>query len=647
MYGVNGRYLLVDLGEQKAEIREIKDGDFLNFLGGCGLNSYLLLENMDPSKDALSPENLLIFGVGPLVGTLMPTGNRTEVSAKSPLTGIFGSSNSGYLFGPELKYAGFDHLVVSGKANKPTYLFIENGKVHFKDATKFWGKDVWETVDGIKEELLDDQIQVASIGVGGENLVRFASIENGYFAAWGRTGLGAVMGSKKLKAIAIKGDFGEVKPYDVKGYMEAVSEAIGKVRNHITYGPWRKYGSMIAVDLYYQLGAIAMKNLQTLADDTFISTLSREVFLERLKKTSVGCLSCPIACGNWVEVPDGKYKGMKLKGVEITSTLDFGARCGIFSIDAIVKATELFQKLGIDCSTAASVIAYAIELFEKGIITKEDTGGISLKFGDEDTIFSLMEMIAKREGIGEILAEGPQRVAFHFEKDAKKYLTTIRGLETTSRDPRTRWDTWTFGYLINTRGGDHTRCQSPAENLRKSAPAGEYLYEFAPPQKVIDAIDMFPEMKEKVFTKDGKVFIPLMAIWSQNLMTIVNSVGVCMRPPVLHSIGPTLYAKLLSSLTGLEFTPKLVMESADRIFIIQRVFNHLCGERREDMKYPERFYRDELSGRRLDKREVDKVLDIFFEERGFDPKTALPKRETIRKLAIYEIVGKKLGEELI
>ena len=631
MYGYTGKTLVIDLSDRKVTQKEMSIQDYFEYIGGLGMNTRILLDEIDPSIDPLSEDNVLCFGSGPLVGTMAPTANRTDISAKSPLTGLLGTSNSGYSWGPELKFCGHDHLIIKGKSETPVYVFINNGEVNILSAEHLWGKDSWDTIRTLKDELKDKEISVACIGVGGEKLVKFASIENGFYGAWGRTGLGAVMGSKNLKAIALRGHK-DVIVADPEGFQECVDEMRTRIMNHPTYNPWRQFGSMLAVDINYALGAITAYNQSEVVGEDFIKTMGRENLL-KYKRKSIGCTACPIACANWVEIDEGPYKGLKLKGIEITPTMDFGARCGIRNLATIAEITKLFQKYGIDCSTAAASIALAIELFQKGIITKADSDGFELNWGDESLIFELLRRITYREGFGDLLANGPVEMAKRIGKGSEQYLTQTRGLETNSRDPRGRWDTWSFGYLINARGGDHMRVQSPAENLRESAPEGEYFYELSPPEKVVAKMDIFDAWKQKIFDfKKNTVNIPYMAAWSQDMMNIVNSVGTCIRPPILWSLGPTIYSKLLTTLTGIEFSPGDVRKAGERITNIQRIFNFKAGEKREDIKYGPKFYNMPIKGRRLDKGKIDKVLDKYFEVRSWDTKTALPREEKLKEL---------------
>ncbi len=635
MNGYIGKMLAIDLNSRTNCIEETAAGDCRDYLGGLGLNLKLLLEQIDPSIDALNEKNILVFGAGPLVGTYAPTASRSEVSAKSPLTGLLGTSNSGYLWGSELKFAGYDNLVIKGRSDRPVYIFINDGDIKILDASDLWGKDAWNCIREIKARH-GRKTAVACIGEAGEKMVRFSSIENGMFGAWGRTGLGAVMGSKNVKAIAVRGT-GDIKVADPAGFREAVQNMRARITGHITYKPWREFGSMLGLDIYYALGVISGLDQGDPVGVDFIEALGKKNLL-KYKKKGLACSACPIACAPWVEISEGPYQGLAIKGIEIISTLDFGARLGIRNMAAIAKATELFQRYGIDCSTASATIALAIKLFQEGVITKADTDGIELKWGDEAAIFELMRRAALREGFGDLLAEGPVRMAEKIGGNATDYLTQTRGLETTARDPRSRWDTWSFGALINPRGGDHLRVQAQAENFRDSSPEGEYFYEQGIPQKAVDSVDILPEWKDRIFDfEKNTISIPDMAAWAQDHMNVVNSIGICIRPPVLWSLGPTTYARVLETLTGMPFTPSDVMKAGERISVLGRLFNSRAGERREDFRFSSRYYSVPLKGRKLEAKKIGNVLDRYFELRGWDPKTALPRPEKLKELGIKSV----------
>ena len=633
MKGYAGKILVIDLSRETTEERFLATADCLDWVGGFGINAKTLMDEMDPAADALGEHNVLTFGAGPLVGTFAPTANRTDVAAKSPLTDLMGTTNSGYSWGPGLKFAGYDQVIVKGKAARPVYVYITDETVRIVDASQLWGRDAWETIRSIKSEQRDDEMSVACIGVGGERGVRFASIENGFYGGWGRSGMGAVMGSKNLKALAVSGR-GDIGVADPDGFREAVREMREKITNHPAFKPWRKFGSMVAVDIYYDLGVITGYDQSVPVGEDFIENMGAQNLL-KFKKRSIACTACPIACAPWVEIDEGPYKGLKLKGIEITSTMDFGARLGVRNLASVAKATEYFQRYGIDCSTSAAAIAFAIKLFEEGLIDGSDTDGLELRWGDDGLIFDLMRKITYREGFGDLLAEGPVRMARRIGADAEALLTQTRGLETNARDPRSRWDVWSFGALLNPRGGDHLRVQSPVENLKQNALEGDYGYEVGMPAKIAAKADIFDEWKEKIFDfENNRISIPHMAAWSLDHMNVVNSLGTCIRPPVLWPLGHTLYARLLTTLTGMSFSPEDIRRAGERISNVCRMFNSRAGERREDFKFGPRYYRVALEGRKLDKAKIDEVLDRYFEFRGWDPATAVPSQEKLKELGL-------------
>jgi len=640
--GYVGKTVVVDLSNREVSEEDVSAQDFFDFIGGQGMNIKILLDKMDPMVDPMSEDNMLSFGPGALVGTLAPSSSRASISTKSPLTGLLGSTSSGHFWGAKLKSCGYDYLVLKGKSQDPAYIFIDNGKVNILDAKHLWGKDSWDTITSIRNELRNEEVEIACIGVGGEKLVRFAAVENGFYSGWARTGPGAVMGSKNLKAIALRGHK-DITVFDPKGFLDAVNEATATIVNHPTYKPWRQYGSVLAVDIYYDLGVVMGHNQSEETKEDFIQTMGKENLL-KYKKRTMACSGCPVACGQWVEIDEGPYKGLQLKAIDITPTLEFGARYGMRNLAAVAKATELFHRYGIDGTSAVASVAFATELFQKGIISKSDTDGLELNWGDEALIFELMRKIAYREGFGNLLADGPVEMARSIGRDSEQFLTTTRGLETTSRDPRARWDVWSFGYLVNARGGDHMGVQSPIENLRKSAPEGEYSYELSAPEKAVARVDILDDWKEKTFDfENGTVSIPHMAAWSQDLVNIVNSVGSCIRPPILWSLGPTIYARLLTTLTGIEFSPEDVRKAGERITNIQRIFNFKAGEKREDIKFAPRFYDAPIKGKKLDKDKVNEVLDQYYEVRNWDPATALPREEKLKELNLDRFAWSKLS----
>lgn len=627
--GYAGRILEVSLGSNSFTEHELGEDFCHDYLGGIGFNARIVYDEVPPGADALGPENVLVFGVGTMVGSTFPTSSRTEVSAKSPMTGRFGTSNSGMFFGTQLKNAGFDALVIKGRAEKPVYILIDDGDVKILDAARLWGRDSWDTLDILKKQY--PASESALIGPAGENLVRFACIENGYYDAWARTGLGAVMGSKNLKAVVVRGTKG-ISPHDPEGLLKVTMKAKKLIESSPFYKPFRSYGSMNAALPYGSFKALTANNFSQGCLPDWKDNFAKSRVEERTFG-HVACQSCIVACAHWVEIKEGKYKGLKMKGMEVTPTVSFGSGCGM-SLDACVKAAEMGQRYGMDMVSAAGAAAMAIELYNKGVIKQEDVG-YEVAFGDDDSILRLMDDIAYRRGIGSVFAEGTKLAAEHFAGGEDSAMH-VKGLEIPMIDPRGRWSTWSFGIITNVRGGDHLRCRNPIENLRFNENQHEFKKErFGFDRKMYDALDMPEELKSKAIDLEtDTVDIAVMSTWAENLVNLFNSVGVCIRPPVEHSLGPTVLAEAYTVFTGIKMTPSDLMKAAERTWNLMKLFNIREGELPEDSKFPKRFYEQAVGGKTLNEEQVKDVLQRYYKARGWDEITGKPGEEKLKELGL-------------
>jgi aldehyde:ferredoxin oxidoreductase len=636
-FGYAGKILDIDLSAQTIKTLSPSRVSNRKYLSGVGFNARLLYEELPAGADPLGPENLLVFHAGALVGTSVPTAGRSEVSAKSPATGLFGTANSGNYWGSELKYAGYDGIVIRGRAAHPVYIMVTNDNARIVPAGHLWGRDAWETIAALRAELQDQDIQVAAIGPAGENLVRFASIENGPFDAWARTGLGAVMGSKNLKAIAVRGT-GTVKVARRREFMEIVANTRKAIYDSPFYGPFKRYGTMLVTLPYQKFGILPGRNFQTGVIDGWVESRSRKQ-VPLYSNRGVACIACPIACAHWVEIKDGPYKGLKVKDMEVTPVVGFGAGCDINNLPAIARITEICQRLGLDMVSAASAVALAMELYEKGTISEGDLG-YPLPWGSEEHTFKLLHDIARRQGIGDILAEGTRRAAGHITGTDKNAFH-VKGLECFLIDPRGRWSTWALGYITNIRGGDHLRTRNPVENLRYNDNPVPYRTEkFAFPEAMYRNLDMPEALKKEIFdptTRD--VNIPKMSKWSEDLISLYNATGMCIKPPILNTVGPTLIAGLYSTLTGIDITPEDAIRAGERIWNLQKLFNIKHGEKPADSDYPARFYEEPVGagpqkGRKLDRAKVLETLAEYYRARGWDPQTGKPTKEKLAELGL-------------
>ncbi len=613
MQGYAGKILEINLSTNAQTIYVLDEDMARECIGGIGFNARIIYDHIPPGTDALAPENVLVFGVGALVGSPFPTASRTEASAKSPQTGGFGTSNSGGFFGISLKNAGYDALILKGRASEPVYIHINNGQVEVLDAEGIWGNDAWEALDILRARHYGAEI--ALIGLAGENQVRFASIENGYYDGWGRTGLGAVMGSKNLKAVVVNGDMG-LQPESPRALLKTVRKAQDLIKATTSYLPFSSYGTMNATIPYGNFNAVSTHNFsrETLPDWKAIA--GRQI-VDTYGTRHIACQSCIIACGHLAEINEGKYAGTQVKALEITPTTSFSGNAGL-GTEAAIKAAEICQRMGMDMVSTGSMIAFATELYQKGIITRDDIG-YELEFGNEDSAFALMEDIARKRGFGAILAEGVKRAA-EIISGSEPYAMHIKGLEIPMIDPRGRWSTWTHGMLTNVRGGDHLRCRNPVENLRYNENDEALSQErFGLKPSVYEKLDMPEDLKAIAIDLDkDTVDIARMAVWAENLINLFNASGVCIRPPVLEAIGPTVLADAINAFTGIDIIPQGLIWSAERTWNLIKLFNLREGENSADSRFPRRFYKEAIAGKVLDEELVQKVVEDYYEVRGWD-----------------------------
>ncbi|MBW2038027.1 MAG: aldehyde ferredoxin oxidoreductase family protein [Deltaproteobacteria bacterium] len=628
------RLLNIDLTSKKVwweDIEALRRG----YIGGVGINARLAYDLIPRGADSFGAENVLIFGVGPFVGTNIPTACRTEVTAKSPLTNLLGTSSSGLYWGAQMRYAGFDHIAIFGRSPSPVYLLIRDGEVQIKDASHLWRKSTWGTLEALRQRE-GEGVQVASVGEGGEKMVRFASIQNNLHHAWGRTGLGGVMGSKMLKAVVVCGEH-PLEVFDLQETLRMAQEATRRITKDDSFGYTRRYGTMVAADPYNKLGALPGYNFTQGSIEGWEDTRGRRAFGQRYKEKDLACFACPIACTHWSRVKEGEHLGYQFHGLEITYDMEFGAKLGIKSIPEIVLCVDLCSQYGVDVVSTAGVISFLIECYQNGLVGKEEIGG-EVGWGDVRGIRRLIKMIAHREGIGDLLAEGVRRASAKI-RGSEGYALHIKGGEIPVRDPRAKWDVWSLGYLTNVRGGDHLRARSPAEYL----PGGIRNHleeELGVSEEFIEGMDIPSGLKEEIFGQPPhKVDIPKMAKYAEELITLINAAGVCIRPPVLRTFGPELFSQGLRATLGLELSPEEVLRAGERIWNLQHLFNLREGEKIEGWTFPDRFYQQDTGRGVLDQEKVKETLMKYFITRGWDPETGFPNAEKLEELGLLQEGG--------
>lgn len=611
MYGWMGNVLWVNLSSEKIVKKPLDEKMAHDFLGGRGFNSKALFDNVGAKTDPLSPENVLCFGVGPLTGIPFPNNGRIQVSALSPLSGIIGDGSAGGFFPASLKFAGYDQIVVTGKADKPKYLLIDDNHTELRGAEDLWGRNVWETTDILQEEHGDD-FCVAAIGQAGEHLVRFASVMFDKYSSAAR-GSGAVAGSKNLKAIAVRGTK-EVKIARPKEFEAMVEESKEFFLNDELQKEIATYGSHLGMIRWWPGYKYFKKRL---APDEVPPPLRPESW----KKYEVGrikCYGCVVPCKNVYKIPDEKYGNEIGKGLQFETIYCLGTNCGIIDPVTIMIMGNLADKYGMDAIALGNAIAFAKQLYELGIITKEHTGGLSLEWDAKDDQIRLIHQIAMREGFGNIVAEGMYYIAKRFGEKAMEYCYHVKGL---CRGPSNDMPPlWGLGNATSTRGADHLRGRTLA-----ISPNDKHIF-----SKLIQA---------GYLPRDP---VPLLII-AENASTLADSLGCCKGSVVTWSSTiPLVYkhplwdgaAKLLTVVTGVEFSVRVIVDCLERIYTVERALLIKRGIKRKHDRLPlHPSVSKTPEGKNL-QAEHEKLLTEYYALRGWDPRSGIPTRENLERLGL-------------
>lgn len=606
--GFAGSVLHVDLSQGSITKEPLSQELMSNFLGGAGINTKLAYDLIKPAEDPLSPGNVLLIGAGPFVGTIIPGAGRCSATAKSPASGLFGSNISGY-FGT-LKFAGYDHLVIKGKADRPVYLKIRDDEVEIQDASHIWGKDTWEATDAIWKEL-GQEYEVLAIGPAGENLVRSANIVGGKYSAFARTGLGAVMGSKNLKAIAVYGT-GSIEVADV----EAFTQLLDRLYKEFTAQPgldgWRTYGTLISLEAMAKAGLYPRKNFQEIGEaDRCIEAFNLDDFA-KLKVGDVACMSCPIGCKHFVELTEGKYAGLRLTvSCANAPTQSWGGPCGIEGWEEIFRCVELCNRLGLDYYDTAGLVAWAIELYQRGIIESKDTQGLELDWGKADVIQELIEKIAHKDGFGDILAQGLVEAPKRVGKSSSYYLAQVKGIGLVF-DPRVRHSVEVVSQSFNVRGAHDS-----ALSVTMLPRTRDKMVKFA------ERIGFPPaDAWDRVLAGAEGFNAARLSKWYEDNVTVLDSLGMCQFAPFQRP-NIALWAGLYSSLTGIQKDATELLKTGERAWNVRRAFNLREGATRKDDTFPERTIREPVKAG--DKEyspftdaHLTKLIDDYYDERGWN-----------------------------
>ncbi len=616
--GYTGKILRVNLSEQTAVEEPLPLETARDYIGGAGFGVKYLFDELKAGADPLGPENKLIFAAGPFSGTSIPCASRMAVTAKSPLTGAVGMSLSGGHFPVELKFAGYDALIVEGRAAKPTYVWIKDGKTHFRSAAKVWGMKTSDCQQIIKNELNDQNVRLACIGPAGENLCKIACIIN-ELRAFGRKGLGAVMGAKNLKAIAVRGSspVGIFSREKLKVARDAMAKAMKD--SPVLYPEFAKTGTPSNVDNTCALGIFPAKNWTATGEFTPVE----QIGVEALKSRNTGsqaCYGCPVGCSQLKIARSGPYAGVMAEGPEFETLYSFGGETGVDNMDAIIAADRLADELGLDSISAGVVIGFAMELFEKGIIGPADTGGIDLKFGNHQAMVELLGLIARREGIGAQLADGVRSAAEQIGRGSEAYALHVKGLELPGYDVRGA-KAHGLNYATSFTGADHNRGYAFQE-----------IFGIPIPQ----AVDRLTIADKGRLTK-----------WNQDVRTATAdcpTMCVFLLDMAVPHMAAENTAALMEAVTGLVYTPQEVARVGERINNLAKAFNVREGFTRDDDTLPRRLMTEPLKagaskGHLISQSDLDQMLDEYYTARGWDPATGIPTREKLAELGLEYVAG--------
>ena len=606
--GYVGKILRVNLTTNRIAVERLRNELIENYFGGRGLGARILWEETKPGIDPLSPKNKLIFLTGPFTGTRASSATKFAVVTKSYLTGIFAVSLCSGRFGPDLKYAGYDGLIIQGKAEKPVYVVIEDSNVDIKDANNLWGLSTDLTQKHIKKELKDQSYSIACIGPAGERLVRFAGILHGQRIA-GRCGTGTIMGSKNLKAVCVRGT-GDVQVKNVEKLKQVINGIYDKAK--VLMKEYSRYGTAEIVETANYYGTLPTRNFQSgVFKDA--EKLEGEVMRKEIVKRDISCWSCPVGCSKIVSTGDSSGDVL-WENPEYETIAMLGSNCGIGSIKTVAKANKLCDDLGLDTLSTGNVIAFAMECYERGLIDIKDTGGIEIRFGDQEVVLELIEKIAYREGLGNRLAEGVRKFSEGVGKESEIFAMHVKGLEFAGYNPRNL-----FGVALN-----YATASCGAHANRGSTFQTE--------------VRMDPDIR---YTPEGK---DLLVKNEQDLRAVYDSAILCSITRRITQLSTV--SEMIEAIVGKKFSNVELMIMGERINNIERAFNIREGFTREDDTLPRRCLEEPvlegpIKGLITSKDNLNTLIDKYYLLRGWD-KNGIPSKEKLKSLKL-EDVAEQLG----
>jgi aldehyde:ferredoxin oxidoreductase len=616
--GYNGKILRVNLCESKISVETTDDTFCRKYLGGSGFVSYFLLKELRQGIDPLAPENKLIFALGPVTGTAIVGSGRHAVGAKSPLSGGIALSEVGEFWGVEMKRAGYDAIIVEGKAEKPVYLWIHDGETSIRDAVHLWGKNTKETQQTIRSELGDNKIRLALIGPAGENLVKFSCIMHGLHDTAGRGGLGAVMGSKNLKAVAVRGhrttrvaDPNRVKELSQWLIDNMYKDPLLKVCHEFgTGGP--------EIEMFEAIGNLPVRNFR---DGLFPGArkIHAGVMKDTIRVGMDGCFGCPVRCKKKVRFNTPYSVDSDYGGPEYETLAALGSNCGIDNLKAIVKANELCNAYSLDTISSGGVIAFAMECFERGLLSIKDTNGIELRFGNDEAMLKSIELIARREGIGNLLAEGSAQLAQRIGNRAEEFSIQVKGVEAGLHEPRLN-PSLGLGFMINPHGADH------GLNMHDDSFATEVGMNRMRPLGLLETLptDEIGPRKVALFR------------FEHLRKVIINCLLICSFTTT--QADHEHIADITAAVTGWDTGVMEQLRVAERVLTTARLFNIRQGLTAADDRLPQRFFQSKTDGalanKSLNQEKMEKAKRYYYTLMGWDAITGIPLPEKLEELGI-------------
>jgi aldehyde:ferredoxin oxidoreductase len=618
MFGYSGTVLRIDLTEGTIQRCPTEEHLARAYLGGRGLNIKRLWDELPAHTPGLSPQNLLVYGAGPLVGTLFPGGARFNVSAMSPQTGILGDGNAGGFFAPELRYAGYDQLVIRGRAEHPVYLLIRDDRVELRDARGVWGNDVWQASQAIRDQVGDPDLQVATIGPAAENGVLFTGVFVNLNRPVARTGMGAVMASKNLKAVAVRGT-GTIRPADMPHFQEIIARLDRAIYAHPEYDIRCRMGTTKLVRSLNSIGGLPTRHFQQ-GRFEHADAVSGEAIEAQYKVKSKACFACTIPCSRYLRIDDPRFPDLRLEGPEYEPLAGFTARVGNGDLPLALKCVDLANRYGMDAISLSEVIAWAMECTQRGLLSAAEADGLDLSWGNGEAILALIHKVARREGLGDLLADGVRAAAEKLGRGAELALHS-KGLELFQADVRTI-KAYGLGNAVSSRGADHLR--------------SEPWFEFSnDPQEGIRRYGI-PETAYRLASK-GK---GLVVKHFEEMAAISDALGVCKNTyNNMEVLNWEETAELLRATTGWKISGEEVRRIGERIVNLERLFIAREGVDRRADTLPQRFVAEPLldggesSGSII---ELKTMLDEYYTARGWDVRTGLPTPEKLVELDLAQ-----------